>query len=91
VLRAGLPRRAVGPAEHDGALELPAGHLPDLRRVVDDLVEGHGAEVPGHELDDGAQAHHGGAHADAREALSAMGVSTTRVAPKRSSSPSVTL
>ena len=37
--------------------------------MIDDLVEGHGAEVPGHELDDGSEPHHGRAHADAREAL----------------------
>ena len=49
-------RRAARAAEHDRQLELPARHLPDLGRVVDDLIERDEREVPGHELDDRPQA-----------------------------------
>jgi hypothetical protein len=62
-----LPRARVRTAKDDGAIELPAGHLPELRCVVEDLVEGHRAEVPGHKLDDRPQAHHRRADPDARE------------------------
>ena len=68
VLAAQVLGGATGASEHDGDPVLPAGHLVDLRRAVDDLVEGHQAEVPGHELDDRPQAGHGRADAQAREA-----------------------
>src|SRR5690606_10033765 len=46
-----LPGGPVGTTEYDGDLELPAGHVPDLRRIVDDLVERDEGEVERHELD----------------------------------------
>ena len=63
-----------------GHVELPAGHLPELRGVVEDLVERDGAEVPRHELDDRAA----GPPSPRRcrrpaKPASAMGVSMTRL------------
>src|SRR5690606_26278663 len=52
MLRADLPRRGIGGTEDDRHRELPARHLPNLRGAVENLVEGDGREVPGHELDD---------------------------------------
>ncbi len=69
VLGAHARRRAVGAAEHDGAAHLSAGHVQRLGGRVDDLVDGLHGEVPGHELDDRAQAGEGRADADAGEAL----------------------
>src|SRR5581483_9795072 len=59
VLAAHLAGARVGATKHDRAIELPARHLPELGRVVEDLVEGDRAEVPRHKLDDRAQADHG--------------------------------
>ena len=68
VLRAELCGRAARAAEHDRQLELPARHLPDLGRVVDDLIDRDEREVQGHELDDRPQPDHRRADADAGEA-----------------------
>src|SRR5690606_28360334 len=67
MLGADLPRRGVGGAEDDGHRELPARHLSNLRRAVENLVEGNGGEVPGHKLDDRPQPDHRGTDAGARE------------------------
>jgi hypothetical protein len=92
VLAADLARARVRPAEDDGAVELPAGHLPDLRRVVQDLVERDGAEVPRHELDDGPQPDHRRADADARRTPLGDGrVDDALRPPNFSSIPSLTL
>src|SRR5690606_31620968 len=58
----------VAAPEGDRDVELAAAHLQDLRGRIDDLVRSKHREVPGHELHDGAQAVHGRAHGDAREA-----------------------
>ena len=59
---------ALGHAQHQRDGDLAAEHVVDVRGVVDDLVEGEQGEVDRHQLDDGAQAGHGGAdaHADDR-------------------------
>ncbi len=56
--RTELVRRAVGAAEHDGHVELAAGHGEHVRGVIDDLIERHERERERHELDDGPQARH---------------------------------
>ena len=68
VLRADLHRRTTRPAEHDRHVILPAAHLIDLRRVVDDLIDRDEREVERHELDDRPQPDHRGADADAGKA-----------------------
>ncbi len=62
-----LPPGAGGYPDHDGHVELPAGHVRDRRRVVDDLVERQQAEVDRHDLDDRSHAAHRGADAGADE------------------------
>ena len=52
-----------------GTLACAAEHAVDLRRVVDDLVQGQQREVDRHDLDDRAQAEHGRADRGAGEAL----------------------
>src|SRR5262249_47421464 len=68
MLRADLHRRTAGAAEHDRHVELPAAHLEDLRRVVDDLVDRDEREVERHEFDDRPEADHRRADPDAGEA-----------------------
>ena len=68
MLRRELQRRAVGTAEDDRHVELTARHIEHLRGGIHDLIEREEREIPGHELDDRAQPHHRGAHADAGEA-----------------------
>jgi len=58
---------AVTAAEDDRDLVLAARHVADVGGVVDDLVDADPGEAPGHELDDGSQAHAGSADAQARE------------------------
>src|SRR5207247_1456965 len=55
VLRAELEGRAIRPPEHDRNGELAARLVQQLRRRVDDLVEGEHREVPRHELDHRAE------------------------------------
>ena len=57
-----------GAADHDGAVDQAAGHVTDVGRVVEDLVEGDGVEGPEHELHHGTDAEHRSAHAHADEA-----------------------
>ena len=56
VLRRELPAGAGRHADHERHAELAARHVPERRRVVDDLVERQQAEVDRHHLDDRAQA-----------------------------------
>ena len=67
VLRRELQRGAVRAAEHDRDVVLAARHVEQLRGRVEHLVEREQREVPGHELDDRAQADHRRADADAGE------------------------
>jgi len=53
--------------KRDRTAELPAGHVQHLGRVVENLIGRHERERPAHELDDGAQAVHGCADAEAGE------------------------
>ena len=55
VLGGELPTRAGGHPDHERHGELPAGHVSQRRRGVDDLVERQQAEVDRHHLDDRAQ------------------------------------
>ncbi len=64
VLGRELDAAAVGAADHQRHLDLPAGEVPDLGGVLDNLVGGQKREVPGHHLDDGLHPHHG--HPDGR-------------------------
>ena len=68
MLRRHTRRRAIGPAEHDGAGHLTAGHVVGLGRRVDDVVNRLHGEVEGHELDNRVQAAPGRAHRDAGKA-----------------------
>jgi hypothetical protein len=68
VLRASCSAAPPGPAEHHRHRELAARHVEHLGGRVDDLVHRQQREVPGHELDDRAQAHHRRADAHAGEA-----------------------
>ena len=67
VLRCHTRRSTIGPAEHDGAVNLARRHVQRLCRRVDNLVDGLHCEVPGHELAHGAQARESRAHRDTRE------------------------
>ena len=69
VLRRQLVTCSTGHADHHGHLRLAAEHVPDLGRVVDDLVERDQREVDGHHLDDRAQAEHGRADGGADDDL----------------------
>jgi hypothetical protein len=59
----------LGPAEHDRAAHLAAGHVVGLGGRIDDVVDRLHREVEGHELDDRAQAAHRRAGADAGKAI----------------------
>src|SRR5690625_4188582 len=67
--RSELLTSATGRAVDDRYRRLTAEHRIDLRRMIDDLVEGQDAEVQGHELDDRSQTHHRRADPDAGEAV----------------------
>ena len=54
VLRGELPPAAGRHADHQRHAELIAGHVPDRRRIVEDLVERQQAEIDRHDLDDRA-------------------------------------
>ncbi|KIU01394.1 hypothetical protein QU38_01860, partial [Staphylococcus aureus] len=58
VLRRNARGGAVGPAEHDRATHLAAGHVVGLGRRVHDVVDRLHREVEGHELDDRLEAAH---------------------------------
>ena len=64
MLRGDLPPRARRHADHERHADLSARHVPQRRRVVEDLIEREQAEVHGHDLDD--RAHPGDRRADAR-------------------------
>ena len=64
VLSADARRRAIGPAEHDGAAHLAAGHVKRLGGRIDDVVDGLHGEVEGHEFNDRLET--GKGRADAR-------------------------
>ena len=61
--------RAVGAAEHDRDLDLPARHIGRLRRRIDELIHRLHGEIEGHEFDDGFQSVEGRADADAGKAV----------------------
>src|SRR5699024_8278032 len=67
--RSELLAAATGRAVDDRYRRLTAEHRIDLRRMIDDLVEGQDAEVQGHELDDRSQTHHRRADPDAGDAV----------------------
>ncbi len=69
VLGADARGRAVGPAKHDRAFHLAAGHVARLGRRIDDLVDRLHGEIPGHEFDDRLQAAKGCADAEAGKAV----------------------
>jgi hypothetical protein len=54
-------------ADHDRDVGLPARHVGEPRRCVNDLIERTRREVERHQLDHGAQADHRRADADAGE------------------------
>src|SRR5579862_4850493 len=56
MLRATLCATAARHANHQGDARLPAKHIGELRRAVDDLVACQQTEVHRHEFGDGAQA-----------------------------------
>lgn len=56
VLGAQLPARPGGHPDHQGDVELPAGHVQEGSRVVHDLVQGQQAEVDRHDFHDGPHA-----------------------------------
>merc|ERR1712196_657284 len=58
---------AIGTAEHYGAPELTARHVPGLRCRVDNVVDSLHSEIPRHELDDRSQASETCAHTKACE------------------------
>ena len=63
-----LPGAARRPAENNRAAELARRLRKRLGGIIYNLVESQYRKVPSHELDDGAQAVHGGAHADTGKA-----------------------
>ena len=63
--RAELVPRALRHAHDQRHRDLTAEHVVDVRRVVDDLVEGQEREVDRHQLDHRAQPGHGRSHAHA--------------------------
>ena len=71
VLGRELDAAAVWPADHHRHVDLAAGEVVHLGRVLDDLVGCLEGEVPGHHLDDRAHAGHG--HADRRAGEAALG------------------
>ena len=73
MLGAQLPPNAPGPADHHGDLELPPRGVVEHAGVVRDLVVGQEQKAHVHPFDDHAQASHGGADADAHEAVFADG------------------
>jgi hypothetical protein len=68
MLGAGRPAGAALGADGQRHLQLPAGHVPVLGRLVDDLLRGERQEVLVHDLHDGAHALHRGPDAGADDA-----------------------
>jgi len=64
-----LTSSTVGPTEHDRDIELTTGHVADLGRVVDDLVNRHEGEVERHEFNNRAKTTHCGPDGQAAEAV----------------------
>src|SRR5216117_3747752 len=64
VLRGELVRGAAGTADDERHVVLAARHVVELRRRVDDLVQGQQREVERHHLDHRPQPHHGRADAE---------------------------
>src|SRR5437016_13596862 len=65
MLGAQLVRGRSRPANYDRHTDLPPGHVPELRRIVHDLIHREDREVKGHHLDDGMEAGHGSADGQA--------------------------
>jgi hypothetical protein len=65
VLGAQLIGGSAGSSDDERNLCLAAGHVVDLRGVVDDLIERQDRERHGHHLDDRAKSGHGGSGGDA--------------------------
>ena len=67
---------AAGPGchtDHQRHGELPARHVRDRGRIVQDLVEGEQAEVAGHDLDDRSHSRHRRTDAGADEGALGQG------------------
>src|SRR5574337_579851 len=60
-------RRAAGAANDHRDIVLATGHIQDLRRLIDDLIDRHQRKVKGHHLYDRPQADHRRSDADAGE------------------------
>src|SRR5438445_2405862 len=56
-------------ADHQWHLRLAAEHVPNLSRVIDDLVVSNQREVDRHHLDDGSKSEHGGSDGAADDHL----------------------
>ena len=84
VLGAGAAARAGLGAEDDRALQRAAGHVGQLRRLVEDRVQADADEVHEHDLDDRPQAPSSPRRPPRREARLADRRVDTRSAPKRS-------
>jgi hypothetical protein len=65
VLRGQLQGSSARSAEHRRYPDLAVGHVAHLGGRVDQLVHREEREIPGHELDDRPEAHHGGPDPDA--------------------------
>ena len=77
-----LHAAAAGGAHDQGHAQLPAQHVAQLRRLVDERVHRQHDEIHEHDLDDGPVARHGGAHARAHDAEFADGRVAHAVAPE---------
>ena len=64
MLCAELERRSARPSEHGRNADLSGRHVAHLGRRVHQLVDREKGEVPGHELDHRAEAHHRGTDTD---------------------------
>ena len=68
MLRGGAARGAQRRAQHHRHFELAAGHVVNLRRLIDHLVHRQRDEVAEHDVDDRPHAGHRRADADAGDA-----------------------
>merc|ERR1719277_533416 len=58
---------SIGASEHDGDIDLAAGHVHRLGGGVDHLVDGLHREVEGHELQDGSETMESCSNSQSRE------------------------